>query len=111
MQDALDGLLGGRFEVTLTEVVVGGDVACALLQLPPMLPCANKLPHVTLGVKVGAGQAQAAWFLQAVEAGLREGVSRRKLDVPVPVSGIVALEYCTIDDARAMSVVEDKQAM
>jgi len=93
MRDALEALQGEEFEVKMTEIVIEEHVACAVVSLPPILPCSNKVPHVTLGTKPGVAPRYANELLEEVRAGRREGLTSIPLPTPRPLKGRVALEY------------------
>merc|ERR1712048_1398450 len=93
MQDALEALQGEEFEVKMTEIVIEESVACAIVSLPPILPCANKVPHVTLGTKPGVAKRYVNEVLTELRAGRKEGITSIKLPTPRPLKGKVSLEY------------------
>lgn len=93
MREALEALQGEEFEVKMTEIVIEENVACAIVGLPPIVPCANKVPHVTLGTMPGVGARHANEVLQEVRAGRREGITSIPLPTPRPLKGRVALQY------------------
>mmetsp|Transcript_48808 Transcript_48808/g.113137 ORF Transcript_48808/g.113137 Transcript_48808/m.113137 type:complete len:97 (+) Transcript_48808:665-955(+) len=93
MREALEALQGEVFEIRMTEIVIEENVACAKVSLPPIVPCANKVPHVTLGTKVGVPARYANEVLEEVQAGRTEGVTSILLPTPRPLRGRLMLEY------------------
>merc|ERR1712070_920687 len=87
MREALEALQGEEFEVSLTEIVMDENVACAVVTLPPILPCQNKVPHVTLGLRPGVPARHANEILEEVKNGRREGLNRVELPKPRPFKG------------------------
>merc|ERR1711879_519465 len=82
MLEALEALQGEVFEVRMTEIVIEEHVAVARVLLPPVLPCANTIPHVTLGLKPGTSGRYANDVLEEVRAGRQEGITSIPLAVP-----------------------------
>lgn len=95
MREALEALQGEEFEVKMTEIVIEENVACAIVALPPIVPCANRVAHVTLGMKPGVAARHANEVLDEVRAGRKEGITSIPLPTPRPLKGRVALEYST----------------
>lgn len=93
MREALEALQEEEFEVRMTEIVVEESVACAVIELPPIVPCANKVPHVTLGTKPGVVGRYANDVLEEVKAGRREGITVIPLPTPRPLRGTLRIEY------------------
>lgn len=93
MHKALEALQGKEVEVRVMQIVLEECIACAVVSLPAMVPCANKVPHVTLGMKEGTPPAFANEFLEEVKAGRREGVTTIDLPTPRPLKGTVSLQY------------------
>mmetsp|Transcript_31899 Transcript_31899/g.85316 ORF Transcript_31899/g.85316 Transcript_31899/m.85316 type:complete len:539 (-) Transcript_31899:18-1634(-) len=93
MRDALEAFQGEVFEVRMTEIVIEENVACAVVSLPSVVPCANKVPHVTLGIKPGISPKYANEMLAEVRAGRTEGVTSITLPTPRPLVGKLLLEY------------------
>jgi len=92
MRDALEALEGEEIEVRMTEIVIEESVACAIVELPPIVPCAFKVPHVTLGTKMGVSPGVAARLLEEVRGGRTGGVTCIKLPKPRPLSGRLVFE-------------------
>jgi len=96
ISEALDALQGEDFEVKMTEIVITEDLAVAKVQLPPIIPCTNSEPHVTLGTLPNVAARLSNELLEDVKAGKKEGVTCISLPVPRPLKGRVALEYAEI---------------
>merc|ERR1711865_397132 len=79
MCEALEALQDEEFEVSITEIVMDENVACAVVTLPPIIPCSNKVAHITLGLRPGVPARAANEVLQEVKEGRREGVNCVKL--------------------------------
>lgn len=71
---ALEALDGKEVQVKLTRIVIEECVACAVVELPPGLPCLARVPHVTLGVRSGVPPKHSNDVLEDVAAGRTEGV-------------------------------------
>merc|ERR1711933_195221 len=97
MREALEAFEGEEFEVRMLRVIVEDSVAVAVVSLPPVLPCCNKIPHVTLGTKQGVTPRYANEVLEEMQAGRKEGINVIELHNPRPLRGRVALEYSTPD--------------
>lgn len=97
MREALEALQGEEFEVKMMEIVIEENVACAIISLPPIVPCANKVPHVTLGTKPGVPPRYANEVLEEVKAGRKDGVTSIQLPTPRPLRGRVTLEFSAGD--------------
>lgn len=92
MREALEALQGEEFEVKMMEIVIEENVAVAVVSLPPIVPCANKVPHVTLGTKPGVPPRYANEILEEVKQGRKEGVTSIPLPTPRPFKGRISLE-------------------
>jgi len=97
MREALEALEGEEFEVRMLRIVVEDSVACAVVSLPPVLPCSNKVPHITLGTKSGVPPRYANEVLEEMQAGRKEGINVIELQNPRPLKGRVALEHSEPD--------------
>merc|ERR1712154_606007 len=95
---------GEEFEVRMIEIVIEENVACAVVQLPPIVPCANRVPHVTLGTKPGIPPRFANEVLREVKEGRTEGVTSIQLPTPRPLKGKLTLEYSEPTEARSVGV-------
>jgi len=101
---ALEALSGKTVEVQLTEaparrrpgaalaVVIEESVTCAKVALPSGVPCANAVPHVTLGTRAGVPARYANQVLEELRSGRKEGVTTVPLPSPKPLKGRVVLE-------------------
>jgi len=99
MREALEAFEGEEFEVRILRIIVEDSVACAVVSLPPVLPCCNKVPHVTLGTKPGVAPRYANEVLEELQAGRKEGINVIELPNPRPLRGRVMLEYSKTDAA------------
>uniref|UniRef100_A0A7S4QN42 tRNA ligase phosphodiesterase domain-containing protein n=1 Tax=Alexandrium monilatum TaxID=311494 RepID=A0A7S4QN42_9DINO len=95
MRKALEALQGSTVEVRITEVVVEESVACARVSLPPGVPCANEVPHVTLWTKVGVPARYSNEVLEELKAGRTEGITRVPLPVPKCFKGKITIEHAS----------------
>eukprot|EP00928_Gymnodinium_smaydae_P039398 TRINITY_DN26928_c0_g1_i1.p1 TRINITY_DN26928_c0_g1~~TRINITY_DN26928_c0_g1_i1.p1 ORF type:complete len:592 (-),score=97.18 TRINITY_DN26928_c0_g1_i1:38-1648(-) len=102
-KDALEAFEGDEFEVTVTKIVLDENIAIAMVSLPPVLPCTNKVPHVTLGTKGGTPANYANELLEEVQQGRTEGLSIIELPKPRPLKGRVSLVYSTPTDSSGRS--------
>lgn len=93
MREALEALDGEEVEVRMTRIVIEERVACAVVSLPPILPCTSTVPHITLGTKMGIPGRYANELLEEVQAGRTEGITTIDLPAPRPLKGIVSLHY------------------
>jgi len=93
MREALEALQGEDLELRMTEIVIEESVACAVIELPPIVPCSAKVPHVTLGTKPGVSVDSAGALLERVKAGNVTGVTCIQLPKPRPLTGRLMLEY------------------
>lgn len=93
MREALESLQGEEFEVRMTQIVVEQSVACAVVELPPIVPCCNKIPHVTLGTRLGVPGRHANEVLEDVKAGRRDGITVIPLPTPRALRGRLLIEY------------------
>lgn len=93
MREALEALEGEEFEVRMTQIVIEERVACAVVSLPPIVPCTSKVPHVTLGTKMGVPPNFANEVLEDVKAGRTEGITIINLPAPRPLRGAVSLHH------------------
>mmetsp|Transcript_2572 Transcript_2572/g.5955 ORF Transcript_2572/g.5955 Transcript_2572/m.5955 type:complete len:566 (-) Transcript_2572:212-1909(-) len=93
MREALEALQGEEFEVKMTEIIIEENVVCAMVSLPPIVPCANRYPHVTLGTKPGIPPRYANEVLQEAKEGRTEGITTIPLPAPRPLKGRISLEY------------------
>eukprot|EP00933_Yihiella_yeosuensis_P083102 TRINITY_DN97215_c0_g1_i1.p1 TRINITY_DN97215_c0_g1~~TRINITY_DN97215_c0_g1_i1.p1 ORF type:complete len:334 (-),score=61.85 TRINITY_DN97215_c0_g1_i1:83-1033(-) len=89
---SLRRLRGTVVSVKMVEIIIEENVACALVSLPSNVPCASKVPHVTLGTRHGVPARHANDVLEEVLAGRQEGVTRIKLPKPKELKGILELE-------------------
>eukprot|EP00933_Yihiella_yeosuensis_P033022 TRINITY_DN26723_c0_g1_i2.p1 TRINITY_DN26723_c0_g1~~TRINITY_DN26723_c0_g1_i2.p1 ORF type:complete len:597 (-),score=147.27 TRINITY_DN26723_c0_g1_i2:133-1923(-) len=92
MCEALEALSGEDFEARMTKIIIEETVALAMMSLPPILPCANKAPHVILGTRKGVTHRNTEEILEDVKAGKLEGLTCIQLPTPRPLKGRVALE-------------------
>jgi len=98
MREALEALNGEEFEVRMTKIVIEERVACAVVSLPPILPCSSSVPHVTLGTKVGVPPRFANELLEEVQAGRTDGLTVIELPAPRPLKGTISLHYSAPGD-------------
>jgi len=95
MREALEALQGEEFEVKITEIVIEESVTCAIISLPPIVPCVNRVPHVTLGTKPGVPPRYANEVLEEVRAGRQEGLASIKLPCPRIMQGRLQLHFAS----------------
>lgn len=95
MREALEALDGEEFEVRMTRIIIEERVACAVVSLPPILPCSNSIAHITLGTKMGVPPRFANELLEEMSAGRTEGITTIDLPAPRPLTGKVAMHYST----------------
>lgn len=95
MRQVLEDLDGEEFEVKMLEIIEEENVVCAVVSLPPIVPCMNKVPHVTLGTKPGVPARYSNEVLEEVKGptGRKEGITSIKLDTPRPLKGRLMLHY------------------
>ncbi|CAE7570878.1 unnamed protein product [Symbiodinium natans] len=97
MQDALEALRGETFEVKMTRILISETVALALVALPPVVPSANKVPHVVFGMRPGAPEWSVESMLEKVEAEKdstgKKTVTCTELPTPRPVKGQIQLHH------------------
>lgn len=67
MREALEALKGTEFEVTVTELIIDRNMACARVALPPVVACQHKVPHILLGGRVGVGRNHAVKMLSDLQ--------------------------------------------
>jgi len=72
MKEALEALQGEMFEAHMTKIMISESLACAVVALPPVLPCACKSAHVILGMRHGLTPSDAD--VAAVASGSAEGL-------------------------------------
>lgn len=101
MRKALEAVRGKAVEIKMTEVVVDKNVACAKLSLPPEVPCANAVPHVTFGTRFGVPARYSNTVLENLKAGLSDGVTTLTLPMPKTLKGTVTLQCASPDEPRA----------
>jgi len=93
MRKALHDLDGETVEVRMLRIVIEESVACAVVTLPPAVPCTNSTPHVTLGTKPGVPPRYANDVLEEVAEGRQEGMTIIDLPKPRPLKGVLRLHY------------------
>lgn len=93
MREALEALDGEVFEVRMMEIVIEAQIVCAVVSLPPIVPCANKIAHVTLGTNHGVSPKYANEMLEEVKSGRKEGITSIPLPTPRPLKGALMLQY------------------
>merc|ERR1740139_1493257 len=98
MREAFEALDGEEVEVRMTRIVIEERVACAVVSLPPILPCSSTVPHITLGTKMGVPPRYANELLEEVQAGRTEGITTIDLPAPRPLRGVVSLHYAIPGD-------------
>lgn len=92
MRQKLEALRDTMMEVQITEVVIEENVICAMVSLPANLPCANEVPHITLGTKAGVPARYAHQVLQEIKGGRKDGVTTVPLPAPKRMRGRVMLQ-------------------
>eukprot|EP00435_Cladocopium_sp_Y103_P032866 s802_g8.t1 len=92
-KQALEKLQGKQVAVKMTEIIIEENVACALVELPKGVPCASKIPHLTLGTRENVPARHANDILEEiVSQGRTEGITRIKLPKAKELRGILDLE-------------------
>eukprot|EP00438_Fugacium_kawagutii_P035438 Skav231808 [mRNA] locus=scaffold692:226843:232856:- [translate_table: standard] len=82
-KQALEKLKGRSVAVKMTEIIIEENVACALVELPKGVPCAVKIPHLTLGTRENVPARHANEILEEiVNANRTQGITRIKLPKP-----------------------------
>lgn len=92
MREVLDGLRGEELELTMVEIVIDSKMACAVVSLPPIVPCRVKVPHIILGVAQDIPDSYAEELLGALETGQRPDTLITKLPSPRPIMGRLTLD-------------------
>ncbi|CAE8643362.1 unnamed protein product [Polarella glacialis] len=95
MREALEALEGEQFEMRMTKIILEESIACAMVSLPPILPCVCRVPHVVLGKRKGASVGNPEMMLEAVKAGSNTSVTCIDLPTPRPMMGTVRLGTCS----------------
>jgi len=94
MKEALECMKDDVFDIKLTQIVVDESMAVGVLMLPSVLPCANKHPHVTLGMRPGVDPAYANELLQDAFGSPDERAGLTCIPLPTPrvLKGTLHLE-------------------
>ncbi|CAL1163536.1 unnamed protein product [Cladocopium goreaui] len=92
-KQALEKLQGKQVAVKMTEFIIEENVACAVVELPKGVPCASKIPHLTLGTRENVPAQHACDVLEEIlSQGRTEGITRIKLPKAKELLGILDIE-------------------
>lgn len=94
LTEALEALEGEEIQVRMTEIVIEESVACGIIDLPGIVPCCVKYPHVLLGAKAGVADDNALELLTRVKEGYCPGATTLEMPKPRPLVGRLVKETC-----------------